>query len=72
MNITVTAYTRAIGPFTAKGEHFSINDINSSAIYMPDLETSAKAESYLKECMQNKDSAGGVVECVVAGLPAGI
>lgn len=72
MNIDVTAYTRAIGPYTANGEHFSKEDINASSIYMPDLETSVKAENYLKECMQNMDSAGGVVECVVSGLPAGI
>ena len=27
---------------------------------------------YLKECMREKDSVGGVVECVVKGLPAGL
>lgn len=72
MNIEVTAYTRSIGPYMAAGDHFTKEMISSSPIYMPDSETSAKAESYLQECMKKQDSAGGVVECVVTGMPAGI
>ena len=72
LGIEVMAYTRSIGPFVAQGEHFSPEDINNSSIYMPDSDTSAKAEVYLQECIQNQDSAGGVVECIVTGLPAGI
>jgi len=72
MGIEVTAFTRAIGPHTAKGEHFSQESIYESSIYMPDTDTSAKAEAYLKDCMEKQDSAGGVVECIVKGMPAGI
>ena len=39
---------------------------------MPDAEASAKAEVYLKECIEKLDSAGGVVSCIVKNLPAGI
>ena len=72
MGIEVTAYTRAIGPYVAKGDNFTKESVYESAIYMPDTETSAQAELYLQECMKNQDSAGGVVECVVKGMPAGI
>ncbi len=72
MGIEVTAFTRAIGPFTANGDNFDRKSVFSSSIYMPDADTSAKAESYLKDCMAKQDSAGGVVECVVTGMPAGI
>lgn len=72
MGIEVTAYTRAIGPYVANGEHFSKEMINASSIYMPDADTSAKAETYLQDCMKKQDSAGGIVECVVTGMPAGI
>ena len=71
MDIDVMAYTRAIGPFTAPGNDFTLEDINASSIYMPDKETSAKAESYLQDCMTKQDSAGGV-ECIVKGMPVGI
>ena len=72
LNINVTAYTRAIGPHTAYGDNFTQEMINASPIYMPDSETSSKAETYLQECIQKQDSAGGIVECVVSGMPAGI
>ncbi len=72
MGIEVTAYTRAIGPYVANGEHFSKDMINASSIYMPDADTSSKAEIYLQDCMKKQDSAGGIVECVVTGMPAGI
>ena len=72
IGIEVTAYTRSIGPYTANGNDFSKDMINASAIYMPDAETSLKAEVYLQECMRKQDSAGGIVECVVTGMPAGI
>lgn len=72
MNIEVKAFTRAIGPFTANGNSFDTDSIYSSAIYMPDADTSVKAEAYLKDCMEKQDSAGGIIECIVNGMPIGI
>ena len=39
---------------------------------MPDAAAAAEAEQYLERKMAEKDSAGGIVECVIAGLPAGL
>lgn len=72
LGITVTAFTRAIGPYTFEGNNFTRKQIDISPIYMPDKDMSAKAENYLQDCINNCDSAGGVVECHVNGLPAGI
>lgn len=72
MGITVTAYTRSIGPISIDPAHFDEEAILSTATCMPDRIADAKAAAYLKECMMNKDSSGGVVECIVSGLPAGI
>lgn len=72
LGIEVMAYTRAIGPHIATGCAFTQESIHASAIYMPDAETSAKAERYLQDCMAKQDSAGGIVECIIKGLPAGI
>lgn len=72
MGITVTAYTKSIGPICIDMEHFDPNAIYSTATCMPDFDADGKATAYLKECMLKKDSSGGVIECIAAGLPAGI
>lgn len=72
MGITVTAYTKSIGPVEINMSEFDRNSIYTTATCMPDKTADEKAAAYLKECMMNKDSAGGVVECIVEGLPAGV
>lgn len=39
---------------------------------MPDTAAAEEAASYLNQLMAEQDSAGGVVECVVSGMPAGV
>ncbi len=72
MGIIVTAYTRSIGPVEIDLSNFNKENIYTTATCMPDASADQKAMEYLKERMMNKDSSGGVIECVVDGLPAGI
>lgn len=72
MGITVMAYTHSIGPISADLSNFDKDAIFTTATCMPDRLADAKATAYLQECMQQKDSSGGIVECMVQGLPAGI
>lgn len=72
IGITVTAYTKAIGPVTINMAHFDKEAITSTPTCMPDREADERANIYLKECMANKDSSGGIVECMISGMPAGI
>ena len=69
LGISVRAYTKAIGPVKATTD-FSV--VSENPLYMPDEEAAEKAEAYLKELQAKGDSAGGIIECVVTGLPAGI
>lgn len=39
---------------------------------MPDADAAARAGEYLEKCMNEQDSAGGVVECRITGVPAGL
>ncbi len=72
LGITVTAYTRSVGPYEVKAEKFSIKERDNNQLFMPDKETAALACEYLEEMMRKLDSVGGVVECVIDGVPAGI
>ena len=39
---------------------------------MPDREAAQEAARYLETLMAEQDSAGGVVECTISGVPAGV
>ena len=70
VGVSFTSYTKAIGPVTA--ETFDKGEIFQNAFYMPDAKAAAKAADYVETCMRVHDSAGGVIECRVSGVPAGL
>lgn len=72
LGISVQAYTKAIGPISINYSNTNINNIMKSPLFLPDLEASQKAEEFLSDLMKNHNSAGGIIECIVTGMPAGI
>ena len=72
LGIRVYAYTRSIGPIEIATERMDLAERDKNRLYMPDARAALEAEAYLERLMAEKDSSGGVVECVIEGLPAGI
>lgn len=72
IGITITAYTKAIGPVEIDYANYKKENIYTTATCMPDAKANQEALAYLKKCMADKDSSGGVIECVTEGIPAGI
>ncbi len=72
LGIQICAYTKSIGNIEVDMEHFDAVAILETPTCMPDRVASEKAEQFLKQCMADKDSVGGVVECVLKNLPAGL
>lgn len=70
--ITVAAYTKSIGEFEVQPSRFDMRVRDENRLYMPDAVAAAEAEEWLERLMAKKDSAGGVVECVIDGIPAGV
>lgn len=72
LGIEVCAYTKSVCGVTIDESKALKENIMKSPLYMPDLEASEKAELMLEQKMKEKDSAGGVIECIVSGVKAGI
>jgi chorismate synthase len=72
LGIEILTYAKAIGPVAVNMNAFNREAILSTPTCMPDYEASRKAEEYLAQCMQDMDSAGGVIECRIHGVPAGL
>lgn len=72
LGIDVTAYVKSIGNISIDYKKCAIANISQSPLRMPDLEASSQAEDFLYDVMQRGDSAGGIIECIISGVPAGI
>lgn len=70
LGITFTTYTRSIGPIEVKS--FDASQIIENPLNMPDADAAENAQAYLDACMAELNSSGGVVECIVSGMPVGI
>ena len=49
-----------------------IRRILKNPVYMPDADAAENAMAYLEACIAEQNSSGGVVECIISGVPAGI
>lgn len=72
LGIKVVAYTKAIGNISIPSDCIDFNCIPENSLYMPNNEYAALASDFLNECIKSKDSSGGIIECQVFGMPAGI
>ena len=72
LGINVMAYSKAIGGIEADTTDVSFDKIMESPLYMPDIAASHKAEKLLEEKMNEQDSVGGIIECVISGIPTGV
>ena len=72
LGVVLTTYAKAVGPVEVPEEEYRFEEIFQNKLYMPSNQRAAEASSYLEAMMKNLDSCGGVIECRVTGLPAGI
>lgn len=72
LGIRLLTYTAAIGPVTIDPARFNAAEIYNNPLYMPDSSAAVLASEYLQQLMKDKDSSGGLIECVITGLPAGL
>ncbi len=72
--ITVNAFTSQVGPIILNKDFhdidFSMTETN--AVRCPDSPTAARMEDLIKTVKAEGDTIGGVVSCVIKGVPVGL
>jgi chorismate synthase len=70
----VVAYVAQIHEVTAKINRSAVTmkDVEKNAVRCPDTTAAKKMESLIEEIRDEGDSVGGVIECVVRGIPPGL
>lgn len=74
LGITVTAYTSQVGDIRLEGNYkdYDLDNIEQNAVRCPDSDVAAQMESLIKQVKAEGDTIGGVITCVVKGVPAGL
>ncbi len=72
LGINITAYSHSIAGNTIDYNNFDINERENNPFAMPDAGTAEKVRIAAEQAISDKDSVGGIIECVVKNLPAGL
>ncbi len=72
--IHVLAFTKSVGEIVMPDADIklSIDLIESNPVRCPDKNTAQQIEKMLEKLVAEGDSIGGVVECVISGVPVGL
>ena len=71
--LEIVAYVKSIHSLTATvdPETVRFEDVEANIVRCPDAPMAEKMIDFIKEVRSEGDSVGGVIECVVRGVPAG-
>lgn len=72
LGIECHAYATAIGPVQIDRAYFHLQESLRNPVGMPDAHAAGLAQAHLEDCIKRQDSCGGIIECTITGVPAGI
>ncbi len=72
--ISVTAYVKQIGQYSLPNNFIlhELSGISKSEIGCPHPETELKIIDHLKEIKSKGDTVGGIISCIIKGVPVGL
>lgn len=73
LGIEITAYTSQVGPvaMTLTHESADLSLIESNIVRCPEANVAEKMIEYISALKKEGDSTGGIISCVIKGVPAG-
>ena len=72
LGIEVYAYASAIGGIELDNNNFSLAERDNNPFAIPDAKAAQKIKEYADRKLEECNSMGGIIECVVENMPAGI
>lgn len=72
--VSVQAFTSQVGNICLPGSYldYNLSDAEQNAVRCPDAETAMRMEELIEEVKREGDTIGGVITCVIKGMPVGV
>ena len=73
-NIKIVGFVKSVGSISLKStyKNYNLSDSEKNIVRCPDENTAKKMEELIIKTRKNGDTVGGVVSCVVSGVPIGL
>ena len=68
--IKATAYAKSIG--NVEIETIDLDEAGKNVVCMPDAKAAVRAEELVMKAREEQNSVGGIIECIIDGVPAGL
>ncbi len=74
LGILINAYTSRVGDIRLEGSYrdYDLRLAETNAVRCPDADTAERMEALIRQVKEEGDTIGGVITCVVRGVPAGL
>lgn len=74
LNIDITAYTSQVGNIKLENSYleYDLSKIEDTPVRCPDMEKAEQMIALVQEVKSKGDTIGGVITCVIKGVPAGL
>lgn len=74
VNINITAYTSQVGGIKLENTYssYDLSHIESTPVRCPDLKKADEMITLIEEVKSKGDTIGGVISCVIKGVPVGL
>ncbi|MBQ9123324.1 MAG: chorismate synthase [Lachnospiraceae bacterium] len=72
MGIQITTFTRSLGDVYMEDEQFDYDALGTTTTGIPNKELDLQALSYVQNKSKELDSVGGIMDCIITGMPAGV
>ena len=72
LGIGIYAFSRAIGPVAIEDGEIDLEEARNNPFRLPNKEKARIASDFADRMIEEGDSIGGIAECRISGMPAGI